>query len=85
MDPESICVTRSEQFATYRQVITPNGTGSAQEIFAALVEVYRCNRITGQITINFGQGGVRNFIADQVKKVRDGSAADEVLENLFGR
>lgn len=85
MKEDDICVTRSEQYATYRQTITPNGTGTAQDIFAALIEVYRHNRITGQIVVNFGQGGVRNFIADQIAKVRDGSEADKVLEDLFGR
>jgi hypothetical protein len=85
MNEEDICVTRSEQYATYRQIITPNGTGTAQDIFAALVEVYRVNRITGQIVINFNQGGARNFIADQVAKVREGSEADTALEHLFGK
>lgn len=85
MNEDDICVTRSEQYATYRQIITPNGTGSAEEIFSALAAVYRANRITGQVVINFGQGGVRNFIADQVAKVRDGSVADKALEELFGR
>jgi hypothetical protein len=85
MNKEDICVTRSEQYATYRQTVTPNGTGTPLEIFTALAEVYRHNRITGQIVINFNQGGVRNFIADQVAKVRDGSVADKALEELFGK
>jgi hypothetical protein len=85
MNEDQICVTRSEQYATYRQVITPNGTGTVQDILTALLEVYKSGRVTGHITVNFNQGGVRNFIADQIAKVRDGSVADQELEKLFGK
>lgn len=85
MNEDDICVTKTEQLATYRQVITPNGTGTVGEIIAALLEVYKVNRITGPIVLNVNQGGVRNIVADQLAKVPEGSEADIALEHLFGR
>ena len=67
MEEKDICVTRSEQYATYRQTITPNGK-KPEEIFSLLLEAYRGNSLTGQIVVNFGQGGVRNIIADQIAR-----------------
>jgi hypothetical protein len=98
MNEDDIAVTRSEQFATYRQLIEPPATAPgavkatpeqrhqwALEVVATLLAVSRTGRVTGQIVINMNQGGVRNFIADQVARVADGSVADEALEVLFGK
>ena len=78
-------VTRIQQFATYRQTITPPTQEAVGDLFLALLAEYRANKITGPITFNLNQGGVRNIIADQVANVREGSEADTVLEELFGR
>lgn len=85
MTPDSIPVDRSEQFATFRQTVTPENQESVVSIVAALIGTYRANHITGPITINLNQGGVRNIIADQTAKVPEGSPADTVFDEFFGR
>jgi hypothetical protein len=81
----NIGVTKSEQIATYRQTITPQGAESVTQIATALLRVYRANKITGTITFHMNQGGVRNIIADQTARVPEGGEADAALEALFGR
>lgn len=85
MEAVNIGVTKSEQIATYRQTITPQGAESVTQIAAALLRVYRANKITGTITFHLNMGGVRNIIADQTIKVPEGGEADAALEALFGR
>ena len=84
MEKGEIEVTTEEQFATFRQVITPTGQESVPEIFSTLLKVYRDGKITGPMVVNFNQGGVRNIVADQTCKVPSGSAADKALEEIFG-
>jgi hypothetical protein len=84
MDESEIQVTKSEQIATYRQIITPMKQENVPEILLTLLKVYRASHITGPVTLNFRSGGVSNLVCDQIAHVPEGSAADKVLEHLFG-
>lgn len=85
MAEKQIIVTKSEQFATYRQTIIPPTAEDVPQIMAALFELYRSYKITGPLVITFNQGGIRSFTADQIVRVPEGTPADLELEKLFGK
>jgi hypothetical protein len=85
MEGAELNVTETKQLATYRQTVTPADQGSVSEIFATLVRLYRKGNLTGSLIINFNQGGVRNFVADQLAIVPEGSDADKVFDKFFGK
>lgn len=85
MEGTELNVTETKQLATYRQTVTPPDQASVVEVFATLVRLYREGNLTGSMVVNFNQGGVRNFVADQLAVVPDGSDADRVFDALFGK
>lgn len=85
MEGAELNVTETKQLATYRQTVTPADQGSVVEIFATLVNLYRGGNLTGSVVINFNQGGVRQFVADQLAVVPEGSDADKTFDALFGK
>lgn len=85
MEGTELNVTKTEQLATYRQMVTPPDQASVVDIFTTLVRLYRQGNLTGSMVVNFNQGGVRNFVADQLAIVPEGSEADKAFEELFGK
>lgn len=85
MEEKGMVVTKSEQFATYRQTIIPPTAEDVPQIMAALFELYKTYKITGPLVITFNMGGIRSFTADQIAKVPEGTPADIELEKLFGK
>jgi len=86
MEEEEInASTKSEQFVTFRQTITPHEQISVPDIITTLLKMYRASKVTGSLTIHFNQGGVRNFTTDQLAKIAEGSAEDTMLEDLFAK
>jgi len=58
---EEIPVTVSKKIETYRQTITPRSPDEVLAIVSALAGVARQKNVTGTITINVAQGGVRTI------------------------
>lgn len=85
MEGNELNVTETKQLATYRQTVTPPDQASVLEVFATLVRLYREGNLTGSMVVNFNQGGVRNFVADQLAVVPEGSDADKMFDALFGK
>lgn len=85
MDGTELKVTKTQQLATYRQTVTPPDQASVVEIFTTLVRLYREGNLTGSMVVNFNQGGVRNFVADQLATVPKGGDADKAFDALFGK
>lgn len=85
MEGNELNVTKTEQFATFRQVVTPVDQANVVDTFSTLLRLYREGKITGALVVNFNQGGVRNFVTDQLARIRSGSDADKAFEELFGK
>lgn len=82
---EEINVTKEEQFATHRQIITPEGKETIVPILTTLHDVLTLGKFRGKMIVNYNQGGVTNIMTEHVANVRKGSAADVALEEEFGR
>jgi hypothetical protein len=86
MEEEEInATTKAEQFATFRQTITPHDQSDVAEILGTLIKMYRMSKVTGSLTVHFNQGGIRNLTTDQLAKIVPGSQEDTMLEDLFAR
>lgn len=85
MNEDEIIVTKTENFATFRQHIRPKSQEAVLSIISALLDVYRAAHITGPVTIHFNQGGVRSMEYDQIASIPVGSEADKAVETLFAK
>lgn len=85
MNEDDIIVTKTENFATFRQHIRPKSQESVLSIVSALLDVYRAAHITGPVTLHFNQGGVRSMEYDQIAVIPSGSEADKAVESLYAK
>lgn len=70
MQDTEINVTKRERVATLRQVITPSSQEEVASVLAGIIELYREQKITGKMQIVFNQGGVQNFVTEEVTRPR---------------
>lgn len=79
---ETINVRKRERVATLRQVITPESQDEVSAILAGIIDSYRTAKITGKLQVNFNQGGVRDFVTEELE--RPSSPADaRAFDSLF--
>lgn len=84
MEFKEIAVTKSEQFATFRQVVTPKKLEIPGTLLT-LHDILSKQKFGGKMIVNYQQGGVTNIITEQVAEVKEGSAADRILESEFAK
>lgn len=85
MEGAELKATDTKQLVTYRQTVELSSQEGVVDTFAKLVKLYRNGNLTGSLVVNFNQGGVRNFVADQLAVVPEGSDADKVFNKFFGK
>jgi hypothetical protein len=82
MQDTDINVAKRERVATLRQVITPSSQTEVASTLEGIIELYRAEKITGKLQITFNQGGVQNFITEELS--RPATAGDaKIFDSLF--
>lgn len=85
MDTRAIKVAKTEHFDTFRQYITPMSQETVIEEVGAMHRAWRDGGATGEMTLKYSDGGVRQIITAQNAHIREGSDADLILERNFSK
>lgn len=81
-----IPVVKTEQFATFRQVIRPKVQSEVHILIVSILRHLRLGRFTGRMTIEVNQGGVREIVTEQKSAhIPEGTVADKAIEKEFSK
>jgi hypothetical protein len=70
-------VVKDEEFATNRVVIVPKDQEQVAEALVAIHEECVAGKFTGNVTVNYNQGGVPNIVTEHIKSGLEGLFDDD--------